>query len=67
MSEKRINYEGVECILYKSYMTENDGPLVKLVNSKDIDNAYALGFECVGHPTEIVKYISEDEYKLLLQ
>ena len=48
-------------------MTENDGPLMKLVNSKDIDKAYALGFECVGHPTEIVKYISEDEYKLLLQ
>ena len=43
-------------------MAENDGPLVKILNPMDVDKAYELGFECVGHPDEIVKYISEEEY-----
>ena len=62
MENKIVEYKGIKCTLYKSYMTEDDGPLVKIVDSKDIDKAYELGFECVGHPTEIVKYISEEEY-----
>jgi hypothetical protein len=48
-------------------MAEDDGPLVRIINAKDIDRAYALGFKCVGYPDELVKYISEEEYKLLMQ
>ncbi|MCR5292332.1 MAG: hypothetical protein K6E28_05540 [Eubacterium sp.] len=62
MKVKTVEYKGIKCALYKSYMAENDGPLVKILNPMDVDKAYELGFECVGHPDEIVKYISEEEY-----
>ena len=62
MKNKVVNYSGIKCFLYKSYMAEEDGPLVKIVDSRDIDKAYDLGFECIGYPTELVKYISEEEY-----
>ena len=63
MNIKTVEYKGIKCDLYKSYMAEDDGPLVKILNPADIDKAYELGFECVGHPDEIVYYISEEEYK----
>lgn len=62
---KNIKYKEIDCYLYKSYMCENDGPLIKIIHSKDIDKAYELGFECIGHPSEIVKYITQDEFNIL--
>ena len=48
-------------------MNDNDGPLVKVADPKDLDAAYALGFECVGYPDEVVKYLSEKEYADLVK
>ena len=62
-----IRYCGIRCVVLKSYFLEKDGPLLRLVDPKDKQKAYALGFECVGYPDEIVKYITEEEYKKLTQ
>ena len=43
---KTVRYEGLKCILYETYMND-DRPLVKIISPKDIDAAYALGFECI--------------------
>ena len=59
---KPVTYQGMKCTLHKTYTTDTDGPLVKITDPKDIDAAYALGFECVGYPDEIVKYLSKEEY-----
>lgn len=56
-----VVYKGLKCILYKTYMNDNDRPLVKILDPKDIDTAYSLGFECIGYPDEIVKYLSDEE------
>ena len=56
-----VIYKGLKCILYKTYMNDNDRPLVKILDPKDIDTAYSLGFECTGYPDEIVKYLSDEE------
>jgi len=67
MNSEGINvvYKGMKCRLYKSYISEDYGPLVMIVSSKDINKAYELGFECIGYPTEIAKIISENEYNIL--
>ena len=57
---KTVRYKGLKCILYETYMND-DRPLVKIISPKDIDAAYALGFECIGYPDEIVKYLTEEE------
>ena len=57
-----VMYKGIRCTLYKTYMNDSDGPLVKITDPSDLDAAYALGFECVGYPDEVVRYISEEEY-----
>ena len=62
-----IRYRGIKCVVLKSYFSEKDDPLLRLVGPKDKQKAYALGFECVGYPDEIVKYITEEEYKKLTQ
>ena len=31
------------------------------------DAAYRDGFECIGYPDEVVKYLTDDEYQRLLQ
>lgn len=65
--DKIIRYRGIECVVLKSYFSEKDGPVLRIANPKDKQKAYALGFECVGYPDEIVKYITEEEYKKLTQ
>lgn len=55
-----VTYRGLKCVLCKTYMND-DRPLVKIIDSKDIDAAYALGFECIGYPDEMVKYLTEEE------
>ncbi|OUM56458.1 hypothetical protein PIROE2DRAFT_18937 [Piromyces sp. E2] len=40
-----VTYKGIECRMYKSYMTKDDGPLLLIIHSKDIDKAYKLGFD----------------------
>jgi len=62
-----VKYNGLKCTLYKNYMLEGDGPLVKVVSAMDISKAYEMGFECVGYPTEVVKYLSDEEYNTLLE
>lgn len=62
-----VTYEGMKCTLIENYFCEGDGPYVKIVESKDIDKAYEKGFECMGHPTEIMKKISLDEYRVLVK
>jgi len=57
---KPVIYKGLKCILYETYMND-DRSLVKITDSKDIDAAYALGFECIGYPDEIVKYLTKEE------
>ena len=61
----KVVYKGMKCRLYKSYMAKDDGPLVMIESNKDIEKAYKLGFNCIGYPTEVAKYITEDEYNLL--
>ena len=63
--DKTVIYQGIKCTLHKTYMNDNDGPLVKVTDPKDLDAAYELGFECVGYPDEIVKYLSEEEFSEL--
>lgn len=63
--KKEVTYKGMKCRLYDTYLAEDDGPLVKICNSKDIDKAYSLGFQGVGYPDEIVKKVTEDEYEVL--
>ena len=60
---KDILYKGIPCKLYDEYMGPGDGPLVMVKYPEDIEKAYEMGFECIGHPTEVVKYISEEEYE----
>lgn len=62
---KNVIYQGIPCILYYEYLKPGDGPLVKVKNSADLEKAYELGFECVGHPTEVVKYISKEEWEAI--
>ena len=62
-----VIYEGMKCTLIENFFCEGDGPYVKIIESKDIDRAYAKGFECMGHPTEIMKKISQDEYNVLIK
>lgn len=62
-----FTYEGMKCTIIENYFCEGDGPYVKITDSKDIDKAYAKGFECMGHPTEIMKKISQDEYRVLVK
>ena len=57
---KPVIYRGLKCFLYETYMND-DRPLVKITDSKGIDAAYALGFECISYPDEIVKYLTEEE------
>jgi len=45
-----------------SVVMNDDRPLVKITDPKDIDDAYALGFECIGYPDEIVRYLTEEEF-----
>ena len=42
---------------------ERNESLVMVKNPEDIEKVYEMGFECIGHPTEVVKYISEEEYE----
>lgn len=62
-----VTFEGMKCTLIENYFCEGDGPYVKIVELKDIDKAYEKGFECMGHPTEIMKKISQDEYNVLVK
>jgi hypothetical protein len=48
-------------------MAEDDGSLVKILNPVDIDKAYELGFECIGYPDEVVKYLTDEEFKQLAE
>lgn len=63
----KVTYNGIECLLFENYPIKGSGPCVKLIHAKDIEKAYGYGFDCVGHPDEIVKYLTEDEYKSLLR
>ncbi len=65
--QKSVVYKGIECTLYKFYMAEDDGPLVRIINAKDIDRAYALGFKCVGYPDETELRAAVDFYKSIDQ
>ena len=62
-----VTYEGMRCTLIENYFCQGDGPYVKIADPKDIDKAYEKGFECMGHPTEIMKKISQDEYNVLVK
>ncbi len=62
-----VTYEGMKCTLIENYFCEGDGPYVKITDPRDIDKAHAKGFECMGHPTEIMKKISQDEYRVLVK
>lgn len=62
-----VTYEGMRCTLIVNYFCEGDGPYVKIIDSQDIDKADEKGFECMGHPTEIMKKISQDEYNVLIK
>ena len=62
-----IRYYGIRCVVLRSYFSEKDGSLLRLVDPKDKQKAYALGFKCIGYPNEIVKYITKEEYKKLTQ
>lgn len=62
-----VIYEGMKCTLIENYFCEGDGPYVKITDPQDIDKAYEKGFECMGHPTEIMKKISQDEYNVLVK
>ena len=62
-----IRYGGIRCVVLKSYFSEKDGPLLRIVNPKDKQKAYSLGFKCMGYPDEVVKYITEEEYEKLTQ
>lgn len=62
-----VKYEGIKRTLIENYFCEGDGPYVKIIDSKDIDKAYEKGFECMGHPTEIMKKISKEEYSTLVK
>lgn len=67
MNENRkVIYKEIECTLFESYLADDSGPCVKIIHSEDIDKAYECGFECVGYPNEIVKYLTADEYECLL-
>ncbi len=66
-SEIKVEYHGIPCILYQNYLREGDGPLVRVMHPKDSDAAYRDGFECIGYPDEVVKYLTDDEYQRLLQ
>ena len=39
---KPVIYKGLKCFLYETYMND-DRPLVKIIDTKDINAAYALG------------------------
>lgn len=56
---------GMKCKVFKSYMTEDSGPLIMITSSDDIEKAYNLGFTCIGYPTEVAKEISIEEYESL--
>lgn len=60
--EKVVLYKGLKCTLHKSYLTEDDGPLVRIYSGADVRKAVELGFECAGYPDEMVEYISEEKY-----
>ena len=62
-----VTYEGMKCTLIENYFCEGDGPYIKIIESKDIDKAYKKGFECMGYPTEIMKKITQDEYRGLVK
>ncbi len=62
-----VTYEGMRCTIIENYFCEGDGPYVKISAPQDIDKAYEKGFECMGHPTEIMKKISQDEYNVLVK
>ncbi|MBR1798101.1 MAG: EcsC family protein [Clostridiales bacterium] len=63
---KMVMYEGIQCKMYRSYINEDDGPLVMVASPRDLEKAYELGFIRIGHPNEVVKYISEEEYNKLI-
>ena len=60
---KEVIYNGIRCKLFKEYMKEGDGPLVMVMKPEDLDKAYAMGFECIGFPNEVVKYLTDEEYE----
>lgn len=60
-----VSYKGMICKMFRSYLHDNGGPLVMITSPHDIEKAYQLGFDCIGHPTEIAKSISEEEYRIL--
>ena len=65
--DKIIRYRDIKCVVLKSYFSEKDDPVLRIVNPKDKQKAYSLGFKCMGHPNEIMKYITEEEYKKITQ
>ena len=64
---KTVIYKGIECTLFDFYLSEDSGPVVRIKHSQDTGKAYALGFECVGYPDEIVKSVTAEEYEQLLK
>ncbi|WP_028508909.1 hypothetical protein [Ruminococcus sp. NK3A76] len=63
---KTVMYNGMECTLYDSYLGIDSGPVVRINSPQDTDKAYALGFECVGFPDELVKPVTAEEYEQLV-
>ena len=61
----KVKYKGMECELFENYISDNDGPTVRICSFSDIEKAYSLGFKCFGYPNEICKRISEEEYIIL--
>lgn len=66
-NRKKVIYNGMECTLFDSYPGVDGEPIVRINRPQDIDKAYALGFECVGYPDEIVKVVNAKEYEQLLK
>lgn len=58
-----VLYKNIPCHLAQNWW---DGqPIIQLAEPSFINKALELGFETIGHPNEIVKILTKQEYQLL--
>ena len=60
-----VKYKGMVCELYEHYLTDGDGPYLKITSPDDLKKAHAEGFECMGYPDEVMKQITREEFEIL--
>lgn len=64
---KKVIYKGIPCTLLEDYLGQKEYSIVMIQSPKDLKKAYALGFRCIGYPSEVAKEITKEECKILLE